>query len=428
MALFEEKKANEWEPEDNNELDDVKEDDFDDVDSDDVDFEDVFDGVFDGVFDDNEVNDEKDEVSEISADENKLVEDWWKKYNQMINYVVKREHLVRFMDRYPHLVDHLELHWEALCDIGQDHYTMGKYDIFVEILLRVRNEFPNTYKKCAGVYDADLIYWYVAQGRIDEINPFFDRFKINRRGEFNNKLDNVINFLRAIDRADIVFDKIGEQSDSSIFFQVKFNRIISRYLDKPVNDETIGLIYNELLSNGIKKGWLGNEEHLKDRFQGMTRPFTVWDNNIPKKQSEAFELYLDILYNFTYFLYKIIGISYDCADFNAKMVYQFYKEVVYKKYRPKELFCLDRQSYEENMLLNNQDWFFFSVLALFQINAFYYFAAYLETCGNLTEEQKQAFQQYMIETYQKVYGNFKMEGPEMLLFEQFPYWGNEGLK
>ena len=390
MALFEEEQANEWEPEDSNELDDVKDDDLDDdlddVDSDDDDLDNLLDNLFDEVFDEVDADDEKDElasmpelksdeVTEISDDENRLVEDWWKKYIQMKNFMEKREHLVRFMDNYPHLVDHLELYWEVLYDIGQDHYTVDKYDTFVEILLRVRNEFPNTYKKSAGVYDADLIYWYVAQGRIDEISPFFDWFKIGRRGGYNDKLNNVISFLRAIDRADIVFDEIGEQSDSNLFFQVKFNRIISRYLDKPVTEETISLIYNELLSSGIEKGWLGYEILLKDRFREMTRPFTVWDNNVPKKRSEALELYTHIFHNFTYFLYKKIGVSYDCADFYSDMVFLFYEKALNKNNRPKELFCLDHQSFEENIFLNNQDLFSFSVLALFQINAFYYFAA-----------------------------------------------------
>lgn len=58
-----------------------------------------------------------------------------------------------------------------------------------------------------------------------------------------------------------------------------------------------------------------------------------------------------------------------------------------------------------------------------QFNAFYYYADYFETCGNINKEEKVSFQKQITEIYQNYYSKYKVIGPEMLSFEQFPLFG-----
>jgi hypothetical protein len=139
---------------------------------------------------------------ELSDEEMKLVDDWCEKYKKMKDTVKEREHLWSFINLYPHLVDHLELHHKVLFELGNGHFIKGIYDDFVELLLKIRDEYPVTYKKIFKHLDSDLIFWYVAQGRLDEIDRFFDNFRDD--GQYNDKLEDLIDFFLVKNREDIL--------------------------------------------------------------------------------------------------------------------------------------------------------------------------------------------------------------------------------
>ena len=361
-------------------------------------------------------------LPEISKEDDRIVNDWWLKYKKMKNLYVIRDHLVRFMDNYPHLVENLSLHWFFLFNHGSALYKAGKYELFVELLLRIRNEFPGVYVRNFGYYDSKLIFWYVAQGRIDEISPFFDWFKIDKRGECMDQLDSVANLLRSIDRSDVLYKEIAKDSNAYIFVDMKFNRFFSQYIEKPSTIDNITALRNELLTNGIDDEWLVDEKNIAEKIRRVKRPFTTWEVNIPKKRSQITDLYNRITDNFTYYLYLNTGISFDCADYFSETVLQYYEMIVSGDTRPKNIFCLDKKTFQENLLQYTWSIVGDHIYYLSQLNAFYLFAEYLETCGNMTAEQKTAFQEIVTETYQGYTERNEKPGPEMLSFKKFPLW------
>ena len=400
---------------------DSEDDDYPDEDSEDDDYpdEDTDSGV-----DDIHTIFRAEELPKLSEEDNKLVENWWKDFKRLRDTVKEREHLIRFMDAYPHLVVQLHLHWEVLFEIGIEHFIKGIYETFVELLLRVRKEFPDSYKKSFGYYDADLIYWYAAQGRIDEIKPFFDWFKQDKKAEYNDKIDSIICFLRAINRSDILLTELESNPNTKkCVIKTRFHHILSRYIEKPVTEESVGLLMNELVSNNIPENKTGDVEFLGRRLQSFTRPFTVWDDTTPIKRSIIMDTYLDITDNFSSYLHKIKGLSFDSAIFYSNTIYEFFEIAISNSKRPKNIFSFDKQSFEDNLLISNWTYLDFHVEQLAQLNAFYYFAAYLKLCGNMTEEQKQELQTFITKIFRKYYAEVKKSGPEMLSFKQFPLWG-----
>jgi len=363
-------------------------------------------------------------IPDLSEDE-KLVDDWWDEYIEMKDTEKEREHLIQFIDKYPHLVEKLELHYEVLFELGDNHFDKGIYDTFVTLLLRIRSEFPQVYIKSYGYYDADLIYWYAAQGRIDEISPFFDFFKQKTTREFYDNLDNIIHFLNAINRSDILFAELATHpTTNKVIISERINRIVSHYLDQPVTEETVHLLIKELEADGIYKDQSGDFNYLFNRLRNVNRPFTVWDEKIPKKRSQAMDYYMEITDNFSIFLHKNIGLSFISSEYYANSVYGFYRKMVSEKQLPKSVFCLDRTTFDKKFSIRDWLWLDDHVEYLSMINAFYYFADYLKACGNLMEEQKHDFQAYLTETFRDFYCKYENSGPEMLSFKQFPLWGD----
>lgn len=363
-----------------------------------------------------------DEFPELSEEDNQLIEDWWEEYKMMNNTAIEREHLLTFMEQYPQLVDYLGLEYEVLFDLGAAHFCEGIYDTFVELLLRIRNEYPNTYRKSYGWYDYDLICWTVSQGRLDDIHPYFDFFKQDETSENTDKLVDLISFLRATNHSDILLTELKNTPCSKYLKDVIANDAIIQYMDKFVFNKPVNSLIDEILSIGFIIKVKNDTEYWKNKLSAYKRPFTQWDVHLPMKRSEALNYYLKITNNFTYFLYQKTGLTFDSAEYYADTIFQYYLKIVSNMKRPLNVFCLDMKSFMNNSFLKKSFTFQSEIDTIVQINAFYYYAVYLKTCGNITEEEQTEFQDRMIESYRNFFPRVEKYGPEMLLFKQYPLW------
>ena len=417
----------EWEPEEDkgftlDECEDLEEEDgMEDDYEDDEEIEEDEDCLDDDFEEDEEENDNEessDDLPELSEEDEKLVDDWWNKCRKLKNTVKEREHLVSFMEKYPQLVKHLHLNIEMLFVLGDEHFKAGIYEQFVEILLRIRKEYLEVYKKSYGYYDFDLICWYTAQGRLDEIQQFFNLFN-DKTLKTHHKICELMLFFRALNRQDILMAYLTTKKDTETIIS---NNIFQKYLNKPVSIESAKDLQNEFRTKGLESE-ISDVKYTEKRLLTYTRPFSQWDENIPKKRSQALDYYDEITDNFAYYLYKNVELTFDSAILYAGTIYSYYKKVVSLNKFPKNLFCLDMNTFKRNIFLKYFDIFDSDIYIIVQLNAFYYFAAYLETCGNINEEQKVSFQKEVTEIYQDYYSKNNFVGPEMLSFEQFPMFG-----
>ena len=369
----------------------------------------------------NDDSSSEDKLPEISEEENKLVDEWWDAYKKMHDTVKEREHLIAFIDKYPHLTEYLELHWEVLFEIGAGHLREGIYDTYIDLLLRIRRDFLNAYKKSYGYYDADIIYWLTSKGRFSEIDQYFTLFKEDKTDEFVEQLCDTIDFLFAVNRSDLLLSLSGSPCRRYIISNIG-NRIVSKYIDKEISEETVHSLINELKSDGIEPNMNNIEEEWRKKLSMYKRPFILWDETLPRKRSEALQNYFQITTNFASYLYQKTELSFDSAVFYADTVYDYYRNIVSGKKRPENIFCLDKR-YENNMLENQLFYRFnLGVSNIVLINALYYFASYLCICGNMTDTQKYDYQQYLKGVYSNNCADIEKIGPEMFSFKQFPLW------
>ena len=420
--------VDEWQPEDKPEFkdwlddldDEYDENNFEDDDEEDEDFDD----------DDEECDDLKslktvddsENLTEMSEEDEKLVDDWWNEYKEMNDTVTEREHLVAFINQYPHLVDHLGLYHEVLFELGGKHFEKGIYETFVELLLRIRREYPYTYKQSYGWYDHDLICWFAVKGQFDELAEYFELFKRDIDNMYTHKLDEIVDFFLAINHPGVVLSALEKSTCHGDITNVIVNRTVSKYLDIPVTQESVCSLMDELISNGVELEPESDENFWRDKLLGYLRPFTVWDTGLPMKRSEAVKKYYDITNNFAYFLYQKTGLSFESAEYYSDAVYQYYLSVVSKLKRPENIFCLDMKIFEKNSYLKTHPWLDHEVNYLAQLNALYCFVIYLRACGNITETEERDFQEQIVKVYNCFYSEFENSGPEMLSFKKFPLW------
>jgi hypothetical protein len=424
--------VDEWEPEDNlwnDNHEPIEEDDFEeeeDKEEEEDDFEEEEDeegDIFGSLFGYSSETDDNDEVletlPEISGEEIKLVDDWYVKLKQLKDTVKEREHLLSFINLYPHLVDHLELYLGVLFEIGAGHYRKGIFDEFVELLLKIREEYPRTYKESFEYYDSDLIYWFTAKGRLDEIDKFFNYFR--EKGKISEELENLIDFFHAINRSDIIFTTFAGTKIREYISWIISNNVIQRYFDKPVTDETVNSMMDELAKERVL-----DEDDTIDKFKELLfdyiRPFTPWDE-LPMKRSQAYVFYTKRVRNFTYFMYKNLELSFSSAIIFSNFIYEYYNRIIEQKKRPADIYCLDEKTITKfSIKCYDTVLWGYKMQCCMALNAFYWFTDYLKICGNISEEQKNSVQEMLTNIYQKVYEMSKNQGPEMLSFVQFPLW------
>ena len=327
--------------------------------------------------------------------------------------------MLSFINLYPHLVDHLGLYHEVLFEIGSDHFSKGIYDEFVELLLKIREEYPYTYKKSFEYYDSDLIYWYTAQGRLDEIDAFFDYFR--EKNTYYDQLDDLIDFFFAINRPDIILNSFSGSKEKTFISWIISCNIIQKYIDCPATDESIQCMLDEIEKEGIMDKEDTIEYHKKNLVE-FTRPFTPWEGS-PKKRSQAYR-YCDKIYrNFMYFLYKNTELSFVSASVFALTINKYYDRIISQNKRPSDMFCLDKKSITDYLVYNYDTVLWgFKMQCFIALNAFYLFADYLTVCGNMSEGQKKSTQEMFINMFQNGYEASKIQGPEMMAFAQFPLW------
>ncbi len=118
-----------------------------------------------------------DEVTEISEEENALVDAWWKAYLGMQDPDEIIRHLEGFFHAHPRLVPNLELHHEVLFELGAQLVKAGRAADYIELLQRVRRDFPDTYLKSFSYYDLDIIRYKISSQEPEGIEDYLNWFE-----------------------------------------------------------------------------------------------------------------------------------------------------------------------------------------------------------------------------------------------------------
>lgn len=376
-----------------------------------------------------------DESPEISEEENALVDAWWETYKKLFKAHngpdEVRAHLDTFLNEHPDLVENLELQHEVLFELGARYVRQGRHADAINLLTRMRREFPSTYIKSFGYYDEDMISYLIITGRKDKIPEFLNYFTEYPSHDPDN-LFKVLDLLMAHNCQDIVIPFATEiyhevctspkiVGGHEILEPVILGHFIP-FLHQDVSDKEMDSLAQQL--RGLKVPLNPNyykPAFLKERIHKILGEFTGWNIDDCQTNRAIFDRYYHISLNFMGFLHREKGKDWTAADFFRNRVYQYLVYVIPEGKRPKEAFVFTKNKIDRTLSKLCQSLFSPDPARVFgSLSALYYFADYLLLTQSITQERAEQIQQWCSELFQSVLPGLEKEYFSAKAFEQFP--------
>jgi hypothetical protein len=371
---------------------------------------------------------------EISAEEQQLVDQWSETCEELTDPDAVRQHLQDFMQKYPGLVENLELDQDVLFDLGTAYRAVGRPEAYITLLLQVRKEFPDTYIRAAGFYDFDIIAWLIAQGRTDEIESYLDYFKAYP-DLYVDELTDTVDLLRATDNTALLPQLINDVAEKIItsprvFFGEDIvdplvMHLLSKYLHAGYTQADIEGFIEDLQR---EVGSILVEVNLdpvfwKQRFEHIFRPFGKWPEEKHLKKKQMTERYAAISHNFMRYLVEQTGISWISAAYYAELMMDFlFEHLELTNGAVKKMFRFSKEVIQKIVLeLFSSIVFKDCLKPLGTLNGLYYFAGYLRLCGMVDEKTASGIRADCTALYEEGYPGMKKEYTEAWCFPRFPF-------
>ena len=119
-------------------------------------------------------------LTKISQEQEKIIDDWWDgviPHFENLDTTEMTSRLISFMEEYPHLFVHLELHEEFLFELGAELARRKQWIEYIDLLLRIRKEHPEMYELSFGYYDYQVLVYLISSNQREKIPIFFSFFK-----------------------------------------------------------------------------------------------------------------------------------------------------------------------------------------------------------------------------------------------------------
>ncbi len=375
----------------------------------------------------------EDEYPEINEAHEKLVNDWWETYREIKDPVKEKAHLEKFIANHPELVIHLGVHYEALFELGADYLKIGKYDEFIEFLMKFREEFPDSYLKSAGYYDRDIIIWLISKDRTDEIHKYTNLLQ-KYYLDCEDKILEIGAILAATNLNELFLDNFTNtyiqifKENNALFPFSGFYNVSMNIFDKYVNPGRKEFIVTDFLNELTELGIEPDEEDdtlapkiWQKYYDSAIRPFSLWDGNVPKKRGQLYDKYLSISTNFSRYLKEKEGLQWVSAHYYGDQLNDFLTCFLDNNKKPKQLFNFSISVIDQALGALCQDFIYTDFVQFTSIlTAIYYFVDYLHECGNISEEEQNVIKDDIFEFYTKQYSKMKTSYHEALIFSEFP--------
>lgn len=371
----------------------------------------------------------------ISDEEDALVDEWWTLYKEMNEPDIIREHLEKFMKNHPNLVENLGLDSEVLFELGADYRKEKRQEVYIDLLLKIREAFPAAYLRSAGYYDLDIIALLISKRQFDQIPQYFN-YLIDYPVDFSDHIYELCNLLMALDLTEpllLLANQIqgklytSMSDDDGILMPIVYQKF-SSYFKPDYSEQDLERFVADLKENLFPDA---QDERLKalwkSRFEDIARPHASWPVKPSQPKHELFKFYDRICNNFMQYLKETHGLSWISARFHSIQIYNYAATCLNEKkaHKPNKLFDFSYKRIDHIVATISRTEFFYldSTILISTLNAIHYFAEYLVTCAMMDNKEKQQTQGNVQKLYTKVYPKLLNMNSEALCFSKFPLWG-----
>lgn len=375
-----------------------------------------------------------DELPEISEKEDALIDDWYKVYKNLEGPDELRRHLEDFMDKYPELVVNLEMHQEVLFEIGARYVRQDKHKEYIDLLTRIRNDFPESYKKSYGYFDRDNISYMLMTDQKDRISRYLENFREYPDHDPDN-LFKLIDLLSATNCQEIIIPFVRNiyydvcTSIEIIYGEDILDDVLLSYfipyLKSDFSEQDMENLADQLkeIKIPLNDNYM-QPDFLKEEFEFIFKKAKDWHIKDCITNHDIHSRYHEITRNFMSYLHERTNMDWMAANFYSKMVLKYLYGVIPEGKRPKEAFVFTKNKIENTIIKTCNDVFsLYSTATLGMLNSIWYFAGYLEETDSINKSRKDKIQQWCKELFDRSNTFLAEESFAAKVFKRFPYFG-----
>jgi hypothetical protein len=372
-----------------------------------------------------------DEVPEIGEEENAFVDAWWTAYQGMKDPVEIIRHLNGFFQAHPGLVTNLELHHEVLFALGDQLVKAGRASDYIDLLQRVRRDFPDAYLKGFGYYDRDIIHYRIASrdsGGIEDYLNWFEEYPDNDA----DILFSLIDFLMATecDQPLIVL------LEATYYPVCRSEKVIgggeilaplilsycAPYLDRGWTRADLHVLSEQLKAIRIPlNDQLYRPEYIDSLFEEILGDLDAAFFATFYEIRDIHEYYRTVSHNFMGWLRKEKQFSWMKAQFYRNQVNGYLLHVIPDGKRPKRPFVFSRKLLEDTISRMARKIFSLDATkTLGALNAIYWFAEYLLQYQAISKQECADLQGWCEEWWRIAIPHFLESTIEARAFDTFP--------
>ncbi|OGH59580.1 MAG: hypothetical protein A3G34_04095 [Candidatus Lindowbacteria bacterium RIFCSPLOWO2_12_FULL_62_27] len=330
-------------------------------------------------------------LPKISPEDERIVDQWWIDFKPVYKGSDRGEMTKRiadFMDAHPGLFVHLRLDDEALFELGAMYGRKQEWNIFVDLLNRIRQEHPRAYLRAFGYCDSYIIAHLLASGRNNEIPEYLKNFKTYPDTDPDD-LRRVIDMLALADMTEVLGDLIEAvaiplcQSSKIInsgfaFRWVIFRRMIPRLDRKSYPEDDARLIVDEL--NALHPPFDFDPGTFRRTLACYAAPPDFRDIKLMRME-KLFEIYIHVVCHFCAWLHEKRSMGWIRARFLADRLEEYLLDIPSGK-RPKTPFRFSDERMERH-ISTHYKWIvsIHGVPAMAFLHAVFLFSEYLLEAG-----------------------------------------------
>jgi hypothetical protein len=370
----------------------------------------------------------------LSPAANRLVDEWWDAaktfFRKRMDADAMLLHLTRFMDRHPTLVPHLELEHEYLFELGAELGRRREWSRYADLLLRFREEHPDSYARSFGYFDYDLIIEQLARGRPSDIRRFFDFFHQYPSSDVDNA-ERVIELLAWTGMQDALFEFVkplppppGQPPDtpgtSISEYWLGFAQYVP-FLDAHADPAAAAQqLVHAMDSLAVRDMPHREPDSVEFELRRCLEPPRTGDFRACRKRADVQTFFWGVTWNYCGFLHASRGIPWAKARFLAEAVERYWVRRV-QGGKPKNPFPYDAQDLEAFVCRTCRDFTAINgVRAASFLEAACYFAEYLLACGLVTESQRDRAHDMCGDLFRRSLPTFDSTDPVSRLMPEFP--------
>ncbi|MDJ0764608.1 MAG: SEC-C domain-containing protein [Myxococcota bacterium] len=373
-----------------------------------------------------------DSIPEISEEDQMIVDDWWEGFDKIYseNNFDQQECLARIKDfaaEHPRLTPNLQLHEEALFEIG-DAFLRADYTTYIDFLKWFRQNCFEAYRLSGTFYDNAVVSYCLVHGLRDDISEYFSIYK-----EYPDRdpdgLMALITLLQVTGN-DRPLVSLLEDIYLNIYYSPSvigghtfvFPMVTNAWGKHAKADyseaDLDALLYDlQVIVDKVPHFRLRTERDYWSKVlkQTFTRTF---DDDYPTEKSDIETYYGQIGNHFKGYLHTVKHKTWQCADYLTSSIFEYLDAQLSKNKRPKNTFRFTRDGIDKHIRQNYRA--IFSVMevpSLACIDALLYFTEYMRQENLITTDVAVLNRRACLSLFDDIYRHFEKSCFGARLFE-----------